>query len=272
LTLHSAYRILSPKTLRLTGSIYCTVAKASGLIPHIFSQGGFELLLAIVTDIPEESSNRQNKIEQLWRTLILDSAKPEVDVYPASPELGKSFYSFVLHGMSQALFYFCLQTYRILPKFSGSVGDEVCAASFLWRLSISYWPAFPLYDFFSHTAGLLPTRAEVEAQFTTYMRAYHQAAPLQFKPPAIETLNHYARIFIHTTGGRCLFITNDGRLGLAPSSTRAGDVVAFVRNARVPFVLRPAGDGRYYFVGEAYVRGLMHGEVGILELGNILLV
>ena len=60
--------------------------------------------------------------------------------------------------------------------------------------------------------------------------------------------------------GRCLIITESGELGLGPISTQPGDVVAFIRNTKVPFLLRKAQAGRYTLVGEVYIYGFMCGE------------
>jgi hypothetical protein len=62
-------------------------------------------------------------------------------------------------------------------------------------------------------------------------------------------------------GGRCMLVTKSGELGLGPISAQSGDVVAFIRNTKVPFILRKAQAGRYTVVGEAYIHGFMHGEV-----------
>ena len=77
-----------------------------------------------------------------------------------------------------------------------------------------------------------------------------------------------------TADGRCLLIDESGNLGLGLCSTQPGDLVAFIRNARVPFILREAQKGRYELVGEANIRGIMHGEiaeVGPVELREILI-
>ena len=77
-----------------------------------------------------------------------------------------------------------------------------------------------------------------------------------------------------TADGRCLLIDESGNLGLGLCSTQPGDLVAFIRNARVPFILREAQKGRYELVGEANIRGFMHGEiaeVGPVELREILI-
>ncbi len=60
---------------------------------------------------------------------------------------------------------------------------------------------------------------------------------------------------------RHLFITANKRLGCGPKSARPGDEVWILAGGRVPYILRPAGDQEYELVGEAYVHGIMHGEV-----------
>jgi hypothetical protein len=58
-----------------------------------------------------------------------------------------------------------------------------------------------------------------------------------------------------------IIVTRKGRLGLAPSVSQPGDVVAIIQGARAPFVLRQCDDRRrYHIVGQAYVRNPMSGE------------
>jgi hypothetical protein len=54
---------------------------------------------------------------------------------------------------------------------------------------------------------------------------------------------------------------------LCPASSQVGDLVCFIRDADVPFVLRPVDNDRFELLGEAYMHGFMHGEVG--ELCNL---
>lgn len=60
---------------------------------------------------------------------------------------------------------------------------------------------------------------------------------------------------------RRLARTAGERLGLAPHLARAGDVCCVVRGVDVPVVLRPTARGAYRLVGEAYVNGVMDGEL-----------
>lgn len=59
-----------------------------------------------------------------------------------------------------------------------------------------------------------------------------------------------------------LCVTDGGRVGLAPSSARLGDLVAILLGCSVPVLLRKAeNQDEWVFVGECYLDGVMHGEV-----------
>lgn len=66
------------------------------------------------------------------------------------------------------------------------------------------------------------------------------------------------------TRGRVFFTTSTGYIGIAPRGTRDGDLVFVVMGADVPFILRPYDDG-YELIGEAYVQGIMEGEIIQME-------
>ena len=75
---------------------------------------------------------------------------------------------------------------------------------------------------------------------------------------------------------RRFMTTHRGYLGWAPDNiygssdeqTREGDLVAIVFGCSTPLVIRPFGDC-YQVLGEAYVQGLMDGEViAALEVGQ----
>ena len=63
-------------------------------------------------------------------------------------------------------------------------------------------------------------------------------------------------------------VTGRGYFALAPRGARVGDQLVVLRHAAVPFVVRRAGEGSgYVLLGEAYVHGIMHGEV--VEMGDL---
>jgi hypothetical protein len=57
------------------------------------------------------------------------------------------------------------------------------------------------------------------------------------------------------------FLSDTGYLGLAPIRSQAGDEVWILQGGNVPFILRGLQNGRYLLVGEAYVHGVMLGEL-----------
>lgn len=60
---------------------------------------------------------------------------------------------------------------------------------------------------------------------------------------------------------RRLFITNQGYVGIGSDIVRNGDVCCVVSGCRVPYVLRSTGRTSYLVVGEAFVHGVMNGEL-----------
>jgi hypothetical protein len=56
------------------------------------------------------------------------------------------------------------------------------------------------------------------------------------------------------------FKTDGGHLGVGPRFAEISDIICIFHGATVPFVLRPASDGRWTLLGEAYVDGIMDGQ------------
>ncbi|CAH0058653.1 unnamed protein product [Clonostachys solani] len=76
------------------------------------------------------------------------------------------------------------------------------------------------------------------------------------------------------TGQRTLFTTSDGYLGLGPSAMAPGDAVYIIAGGCTPFILRerpseiassgdetPEAEVEYSLIGEAYIHGVMDGEI-----------
>ena len=81
----------------------------------------------------------------------------------------------------------------------------------------------------------------------------------------VESEQHSVRYAI--TGGRKLFISESGHMGLCPESTEPADVICIIFGADVPFVLRPLQNGHFLIVGECYVDGFMDGQA-ILQVAR----
>jgi Heterokaryon incompatibility protein (HET) len=66
--------------------------------------------------------------------------------------------------------------------------------------------------------------------------------------------------FDEATMHRCFFETDSGYMGLGPHRTQPGDLVVVLAGGFFCFVLRPKGE-YFELVGDAYLQGLMHGEM-----------
>ncbi|SMY22211.1 unnamed protein product [Zymoseptoria tritici ST99CH_1A5] len=75
-----------------------------------------------------------------------------------------------------------------------------------------------------------------------------------------EMAIRYFAKFEKTSWSRSFFTTEAGRIGLGPMGLREEDVIAVLFGGQTPFVLRPLRDGRYKFIGECYVHGIMDGQ------------
>ncbi|ROV96639.1 hypothetical protein VSDG_05603 [Cytospora chrysosperma] len=102
---------------------------------------------------------------------------------------------------------------------------------------------------------------------------HYSGVPEHFMPGLADTLRveKYVEPLVmgigQALGGRVFFITRGGRMGIGPQDCKHGDGVAVLGGAHVPFVLRPERgwesgiDADVRLVGEAYVHGIMRGEV-----------
>lgn len=57
-----------------------------------------------------------------------------------------------------------------------------------------------------------------------------------------------------------LFNTREGRVRNRPVDMQAGDIVAVIHGAELPFILRALDNGCYTLVGAAIVEGVMDGK------------
>lgn len=76
-----------------------------------------------------------------------------------------------------------------------------------------------------------------------------------------QSARAYARQASTQAIGRKIFASTKGYLGLGPQHMQIGDVIAAWRELPSLVILRPVGPKRYRFVGEAYVHGVMEGEL-----------
>lgn len=230
---------MSPPLIRIFGSVYETISKTTAPLREIFHHSTFQALLEVVSTKPYPYATKQDPIEALWRTLIGDAYDEK---YPAPANIAESFYHFALDHMSMAL---------LASRIHGSSPEH-------------FWDENTLYEEFAKTE-LLPSREAIVAKADLYYQEYLQLDPSKdqyFMPTKSPLVAPFQSRLGGVAGDRCLISTENGLLGLAPNSAKPGDNVVFVRNSPVPFIVRQVAGGRYELVGEAYIHGLMHGELG----------
>ncbi|KAL8955847.1 MAG: hypothetical protein Q9193_006442 [Seirophora villosa] len=69
-----------------------------------------------------------------------------------------------------------------------------------------------------------------------------------------------ARTFMARLDGRIFAVSDQGYFSLVPAESCIQDVIAIVQGSELPLILRPSEKG-FLFVGQAYVHGVMGGEV-----------
>ena len=92
---------------------------------------------------------------------------------------------------------------------------------------------------------------------------YLSRAIRRFQAPADDDAESRAwlRLYSESIGNRRLTLTEDGRLGLVPTATESQDAVCIINGLDVPLVLRKINDTSYILIGEAYISGVMDGQI-----------
>ena len=98
--------------------------------------------------------------------------------------------------------------------------------------------------FFEHARGIPMT--------SVLQRALWTVLP---KPDS----GRFHEAFVRACNDRRFFVTKKGYMGMAPESTKEGDLVAIIFGGKVPYIIRSTENG-YRFIGDCYVPGLMKGE------------
>lgn len=75
----------------------------------------------------------------------------------------------------------------------------------------------------------------------------------------------FAETISWTCSSRSFFLTKSGGMGLGPFFLRPGDLLVELERGITPYVVRPAADGHYTFIGEAYLHGWMNKKPVSLE-------
>ena len=193
-------------------------------------------------------SKGQDIIEVCWRSLIIDWDGNE---NPAKPDVAFSFKRWLqfitARGIHGLVFNPRLQKYT---DWSSWVCFDDLRQAMDSDIALE---AIPSTD---------ELAAFLESWRCILIDGPHRISELRALTAPAESFGH---LNAYLYPQRRFFVSEAGFMGLAPASTQKGDQLWFLSGAEVPFILRPkmVEDGVKCFelVGEAYVHGLMSGEI-----------
>jgi hypothetical protein len=103
-------------------------------------------------------------------------------------------------------------------------------------------------------------RKATEASATGMKHLANASRPSIFGPPVgIQAVSYMG--MMGTMYDSRPFISNSGYVGLCAGEAGPGDIIFIPLGAHVPYMLREVRGHRYKLLGEAYVYGLMEGEI-----------
>lgn len=138
--------------------------------------------------------------------------------------------------------FFNLAADRVPTRYDDSIRQEM-----YWRI--------PIADYYFDGAANATRRAGSEVK-EWYKAILHPGGSLSAS--AISMSTRYKRNVI--VEDHVAFVTATGYIGLGGWETVEGDEVHLVQGSDVPFLLRKT-DGHYQLFGQAYVHGIMDGEL-----------
>jgi hypothetical protein len=223
-TPHSPRTIDNNNVLRITGARIETIGELGTDQPNPHSDFVTDCF-RLCSKLPSVYTNGHGRVEVLWRTLIADHISKTT---PAPKGVQRDFLDWLLQPTVKT--------------------DQ----SFLQPKSVD-----------ALVSGLVLEDAEPLASCLDALRLIETEA--KGAPPSPRADYGKFTVLGRTVAQRRLYLTSKWcLLGARPLSTQAGDQVWILKNAKVPFVLRPlssSGEDLFELVGETYLHDFMHGEM-----------
>ncbi|KAF1998998.1 HET-domain-containing protein [Amniculicola lignicola CBS 123094] len=198
----------------------------------------------LIQSMPQIYKNGETRLQAFGRALMVDSSKDNVDPIFATPEAYSSSFRAWL-------------VYYAAAGIAVSKSDEEIAKL---HATLDGLESLRLSD----TDGelLIPPTEDIRSFYTQQAKLWKpDQRLLSITKEAQSVLHAYELAFTEVVFTRP-FLTKSGYLGLGPRSCRDGDIVILLPPAEMYYVLRKKeGSENYEFVGEAYLRGFMFGEM-----------
>ncbi|KAB8293426.1 hypothetical protein EYC80_007741 [Monilinia laxa] len=198
---------------------------------------GFNTILELLAkhqnqDYPLVDTNTETRFEAFWKTLIKDAYRK----LPANEDARQAFQ------------YFIAETYDSTKQLINTLSQH------------------------PHNKSLIPSWTQVE-KLIQIAAAEDLADPEKVKLD--KDYGDFYEAFRVAYAGRRMFVTEKGYWGIAAQTLdpRMGDEIWIVAGSKVPMVLRRleggGNGGNRRLIGEAYVRGVMNGEVTGVAKGKL---
>jgi hypothetical protein len=88
----------------------------------------------------------------------------------------------------------------------------------------------------------------------------HQNNIVQNKPMFLRRFRRHLImrwLWVRSWGGRVVCRTEEGYIGMVPSSTQVGDTICAFLGTDTPFVIHDRGEGNWQLIGECYIHSMM---------------
>jgi hypothetical protein len=197
----------------------------------------------------------QTRVEVLWRTLVADTFQGQ---HPAPPECGEQFLAHASAIVGRIMKKYKTNKDSFHTRVTGRMH------SFLYRTlgrSINENKIGPWIKLFGSEPNTSHYKSEVFVQKLEEIIARSTDQSIRTEEEWSRPFADFRREVDVTLGPRRLFRTTRGLLGMGPLEIEMGDEVWILAGANTPVVLRNGSTGKKKLLGEAYVHGLMHGEV-----------
>jgi hypothetical protein len=232
------------RTIAVRGFRHCTV--------EYVGKGGWNVQAFLEQPEPILQCVRGLPRDHFWRTILYDH-----DIWdsscPASARSAQYLEFFWLSHLSLKM-----RNIERLEVISGLAAPDVKDAKiracqlFACFVTLVEYNAFPLVE-----------QCSYETVCKQILEADKDLQELLGSPQINQIHSGFNRVVVRVNqgmAGRVMFTTSSHTIGKGPDTMLKGDEVWILQGARVPYLLRPQEAGRYEFVGEAYIQGIMKGR------------
>ncbi|OCK85500.1 HET-domain-containing protein [Lepidopterella palustris CBS 459.81] len=249
--------------LHVRGLRLGSVVQSSALPDQISvnSTARFQSFIPMISALPLVTSQGLSRLQLFSATCMLDEYQGKI---PASEDVAYIFLAFILRHLSRVWHE------RETAASDGSLDFEIPpekevpsrrrAFKLFSRNNASLPPDFsnPLT---APWLDLIQAERSVSGIKLSTLEQYLKGASYKTRIAPWLDIGSIFNRFIAALANKRLVRTDTMMLGIARRSVRSGDEVWILAGGHTPYILRKRGNDRYLLLCEAYVQGVMFGEV-----------